>query len=89
MEMERRISNMETTRKAKVKASQEGTIIQHGCPFLPRMVKSFTRLWKARTIIGALITTDGHRASECKGIGFKAPIRTDQGNKFANPTRQT
>ena len=24
-----------------------------------------------------------HTASECKGIGFKAPIRTDQGNKFA------
>jgi hypothetical protein len=24
-----------------------------------------------------------HRPSECKGIGFKAPPRRDQGNKFA------
>ena len=28
-----------------------------------------------------------HRASECKGIGFKAPIRMDQGNKFANSNK--
>ena len=28
-----------------------------------------------------------HRPSECKGIGFKAPIRTDQGNKFANSNK--
>jgi hypothetical protein len=25
-----------------------------------------------------------HRDSECRGIGFKALIRADQGNKFAN-----
>ena len=28
-----------------------------------------------------------HRPSECKGIGFKAPIRMDQGNKFANSNK--
>jgi hypothetical protein len=28
-----------------------------------------------------------HRPSECKGIGFKAPIMMDQGNKFTNSNK--
>jgi hypothetical protein len=28
-----------------------------------------------------------HKPSECKGIGFKAPIRMEQGNKFANSNK--
>jgi hypothetical protein len=57
--VERRISSRENTRKARVEASQGWKIHQHGWLFLPRMVKSITRMWKERTSIDALITTDG------------------------------
>ncbi len=89
MEVERRTSSRETTRKGKRKGK-------------PRMENPPT--WMAvppkngekqhKTVEGKDYhwcpnhnRLTRHRASECEGIGFKPPIKMDQGNKFDNSNK--